>query len=106
VASLGDRTHSRHRPFKCAVDVDVLSDLNGQATSIQEWRSDRSLTLREREVAQLIARGYSNRQIAEELVIASSTAERHVANILTKLKVRSRAEIAVWAVEHGSPRSR
>src|ERR1051326_2957820 len=64
------------------------------------------LTPRERDVARLVARGYSNRQIADELVIALSTAERHVANILSKLHMRSRAEIGVWAVQHESISSR
>src|SRR5215472_13153340 len=59
------------------------------------------LTPRELEIARLVARGHSNRRIADELVIASSTAERHVANILAKLKMRSRTEIAVWVAEHG-----
>jgi pimeloyl-ACP methyl ester carboxylesterase/DNA-binding CsgD family transcriptional regulator len=57
------------------------------------------LSHREREVATLVALGLSNRQIAEELVIASSTAERHVANILNKLGYHSRTQIAAWAVE-------
>jgi non-specific serine/threonine protein kinase len=60
------------------------------------------LTTRERDVVALIARGYSNRMIADELVIANSTAERHVANILRKLSARSRAEVAVLAIEAGS----
>jgi non-specific serine/threonine protein kinase len=47
----------------------------------------------------LVARGCSNREIAEELVIAPRTAETHVGNILTKLDLRSRAELAAWAVE-------
>jgi adenylate cyclase len=59
------------------------------------------LTTREREVAALIARGFTNRQIAEALVVAEPTAVRHVANILNKLNLSSRARVAVWAVEHG-----
>jgi DNA-binding CsgD family transcriptional regulator len=59
------------------------------------------LTRREREVAVLIARGYANRQIAAELVIAERTAETHVEHILVKLALVSRAQVAVWAVEHG-----
>ena len=47
----------------------------------------------------LIAKGYTNREIAEELVIAEGTAVRHVANILNKLNLKSRAQVAVWAVE-------
>jgi DNA-binding NarL/FixJ family response regulator len=59
------------------------------------------LSAREREVATLIARGCSNREIAEALVIAEATAVRHVANILNKLGLRSRARVAVWAVQRG-----
>ena len=59
------------------------------------------LSRREREVAALIADGKSNRCIAEELYIASSTVERHVANILNKLGYRSRTQIAAWAVAIG-----
>jgi DNA-binding NarL/FixJ family response regulator len=59
-----------------------------------------ALTCREREVAVRIARGLSNREIARDLVIAVGTTERHVANILNKLGMRSRSQIAAWAVEH------
>ncbi len=59
------------------------------------------LTERERQIAALIALGKSNREIADELVISENTAERHVANILSKLSLNSRTQIAVWAVEKG-----
>jgi ATP/maltotriose-dependent transcriptional regulator MalT len=59
------------------------------------------LTKREREVALLIARGMTNRDIAAQLAIADSTAERHVANIRGKLGYSSRAQVAVWVVERG-----
>jgi DNA-binding CsgD family transcriptional regulator len=55
------------------------------------------LTPRERQIIELIATGLSNRQIAEELVIAPATAARHVANILAKLGFSSRSQIAAWA---------
>jgi DNA-binding NarL/FixJ family response regulator len=64
-------------------------------------RTRAMLTNREREVASRIARGLSNRQIAEELVIAVSTTERHVANILSKLDMRSRAQVAAWVTQQG-----
>ena len=59
------------------------------------------LTAREREVADLIARGESNREIAEALVVSERTVESHVTNILAKLGFSSRARIAVWAVDKG-----
>jgi DNA-binding CsgD family transcriptional regulator len=58
-----------------------------------------SLTPREREVVALIARGCSNRTIAEELVISPATAARHVANILAKLGFTSRTQVAWWAAD-------
>ncbi len=62
------------------------------------------LTEREREVAALIARGKSNREIADRLVVSERTAESHVANILSKLGFASRAQVAVWAVDVGLER--
>jgi non-specific serine/threonine protein kinase len=59
------------------------------------------LTAREVQVAVLIARGKTNRDIAEELVIAEGTTERHVANILGKLGYSSRSQVAAWAAERG-----
>jgi DNA-binding NarL/FixJ family response regulator len=57
------------------------------------------LSEREQEVVALIAQGCSNREIAHQLTIAEATAVRHVANILDKLGLKSRAQVAVWAVE-------
>jgi len=55
------------------------------------------LTAREQEVAGLVARGMSNREIAQALVITEGTAEVHVKHILSKLGLRSRYQIAAWA---------
>jgi predicted ATPase/DNA-binding CsgD family transcriptional regulator/Tfp pilus assembly protein PilF len=63
------------------------------------------LTARELEIARLIARGLSNRGIADELTISPATAARHVANIFGKLGFSSRAQVAAWAVER-EPRPR
>ncbi len=54
------------------------------------------LTPREREVAELIGQGMSNRSIAERLFISPATVARHVANINTKLGFNSRNQIAAW----------
>lgn len=59
------------------------------------------LTRREREVAGLIARGLTSREIAVLLIISERTADVHADNIRTKLALRSRAEIAAWAAERG-----
>lgn len=64
-------------------------------------RDKNTLTAREREVAMLVARGLSNRDIADTLSIGERTVETHVGHILGKLGFASRAEIAVWAVALG-----
>ena len=63
-------------------------------------RSDGELTTREREVASLVSEGMTNSQLAERLFISPRTAAVHVSNILMKLGLTSRAEIAAWAVRH------
>jgi DNA-binding CsgD family transcriptional regulator len=55
-----------------------------------------SLTSRETAVARLVAAGRSNREIAEALVISEGTVEVHVKHILSKLSLRSRAQVAIW----------
>jgi DNA-binding CsgD family transcriptional regulator len=64
-----------------------------------------SLTRRERDVVSLVALGQTNRQIAQALVLTEGTVENYVQRILGKLGVNNRAQIAVWALEHGFGRS-
>jgi predicted ATPase/DNA-binding CsgD family transcriptional regulator len=82
----------------CALDGE-LPDLRAEvaelaAPVVQESR----LTARELEIADLVARGLSNRAIADELVISPATAARHVANILAKLGFSTRTQIAAWVI--------
>jgi DNA-binding NarL/FixJ family response regulator len=60
-----------------------------------------SLTEREREVLALVARGFSNHEIAEELVISPATAKTHVSRVMMKLGARDRAQLVVIAYETG-----
>jgi DNA-binding CsgD family transcriptional regulator len=59
------------------------------------------LTAREREVARMISRGLSNREMAGALTVGERTIETHVSNILAKLAFSSRTQVATWAVEKG-----
>lgn len=56
-----------------------------------------SLTPREREVLRLIARGYTYREAATELVLSTRTIESHVSSVLRKLQMSNRRELARWA---------
>ncbi|MDQ6615554.1 MAG: response regulator transcription factor [Actinomycetota bacterium] len=58
------------------------------------------LTDREREVLNLVARGYTYKQVGNELYIAEKTVENHVRNILGKLHLTRRAELIRWAADH------
>jgi non-specific serine/threonine protein kinase len=59
------------------------------------------LSPREQEVAALLARGLTNKQVAAQLVVSPATVRSHVEHILTKLELSTRAQIAVWANQQG-----
>ncbi len=59
-----------------------------------------TLTYREQQILSLIAAGMSNKMIARDLSIAEGTVKVHVKNLLKKLKMRSRVEAAIWAMEN------
>ncbi len=59
------------------------------------------LTNRECEILQLLSEGYSNKLIAEQLVISEKTVKNHVSNILKKIKVEDRTQAVVYAIKNG-----
>jgi DNA-binding NarL/FixJ family response regulator len=84
----------------------VTRRLIAEFTTLREARrtsADRLavLTQREREVLALVARGLSNDEIAEELVVSPATARTHVSRAMTKLNARDRAQLVVIAYETG-----
>jgi len=105
--------------LKRAADTDLIGALRTvaagrtflagetQRAMLDEWlasgRAERDdpLTPREQEVVKLVAEGYTNKQIAETLVISEKTVERHRANILDKLGMRDRVELTRYAIRHG-----
>jgi len=83
-----------------AVTKQVLEKL-AQLASKEEQRAVQDLSDREKEVLVLVARGLTNRQIGEELVISENTARNHVSRILDKLELARRSEAAAFAAQHG-----
>lgn len=66
-----------------------------------EAAAEAGLSRREGEVLAMVAAGLTNKEIARLLFIAERTAEGHVERIRNKLGVRSRTEVAAWALTHG-----
>jgi len=80
-----------------------LADALALARAVVEepaQRPDRRLSRRELEVAVLIGRDLSNREIAGKLHLSVRTVEDHVGHVLNKLDLRSRVAVATWAAEH------
>lgn len=82
--------------------------IEDEVTTIMEEKREESertylheqLTNRENEVVQLIAKGYTNQEIADELFITLKTVKTHVSNILSKLEVEDRTQVAIYAFRH------
>ena len=85
--------------------VDVAAGLAGRRPAAPERRPAdpgmAALTEREREVVALVASGMSNDEIAAKLVMSPFTAKTHVSRAMTKVNARDRAQLVVFAYEHG-----
>jgi non-specific serine/threonine protein kinase len=84
-----------------ALALRTATEVPEQLPSERAEAAVQHLTRREREIAELVSLGRSNREIAEVLAVTLRTVESHLEHVFRKLTMRSRAELAVWAVQHG-----
>ncbi len=89
--------------FSSSMFTKVLQEFTHLARrrDLQEVKGIDALTEREKDVLKLVARGATNRDIAEELVITENTVKVHLRNILDKLQLRNRQQAAAYAVQEG-----
>lgn len=97
----GDQHEARAQARRAVATADQLgmAPLRAKAGDLAERLSGRgldTLTPRQREIAQLVARGRSNRQIAADLHISERTAENHLRGIMISLGARNRVQVATW----------
>lgn len=85
------------------IALKLIRELKGQPRNAQEPDIE-PLTEREIDVLQLIARGWSNQQIATHLVISERTVRTHISNILGKLHLANRTQAALYAMREGLAR--
>jgi DNA-binding NarL/FixJ family response regulator len=100
-------THPSTRRLRSSLEAQsvaedtVAQDAKQETPDASRLGAANLLTRRQCEVAALIARGYSNRQIAKELVVTPGTAANHVAQIIERLGVANRTQVAIWAIARG-----
>ena len=78
----------------------LMEQVAGQTTPSRDMPLA-ELTEREHEVTRLVAQGCSNQEIAKELVISEKTVKTHVSNILSKLQLADRTQLAIYAIRKG-----
>jgi two-component system, NarL family, response regulator LiaR len=78
----------------------LMEQISHQAAASQQ-ASKIDLTERERDVIRLVAQGKNNAEIARELVISDKTVKTHISNILGKLNLEDRTQLAIYAIKNG-----
>lgn len=87
------------RPLDPAITDTVIRELDKPIQAVQEWPDD--LTDREVDIIRLVAKGYSNAQIAAEISLSDRTVSTHMGRILAKLALENRTQVALYALRKG-----
>ncbi len=78
----------------------LFTEVNRLARGGQSKEDGKSMTNREMDILKLLARGYSNKEIAGELLISEKTVKNHITSIFRKIKVEDRTQAVLYAVKH------
>jgi len=92
---------SGEAPISRAMTGKLFDQLAQKSQPVAQPTTTGKLSKRETQVLALVASGYSNQEIADELSIAHNTVKNHLRSILSKLDVKNRAQAAAYAVSHG-----
>lgn len=92
--------HRGETPLHPDIARKLVEQVAHQAVPAPEAQAEQ-LTEREREVVRLVAQGRSNSEIARALVISDKTVKTHISNILSKLDLQDRTQLAIYAIKHG-----
>jgi non-specific serine/threonine protein kinase len=95
--SLGPERFARESEAGAALSVRAMV-ASARSVTVGEQPGESPLTARQRQVARLVAQGGTNRQIARALGITEKTVEMHLSQIMARLQVRSRAQVAAHAI--------
>jgi two-component system, NarL family, response regulator LiaR len=83
------------------VSQEMVNGVKEELAAAQTSKPEGDISGRERDVLRLVSRGATNREIAERLIVSEHTVKVHLRNILNKLNLRNRQQIAAYAVQEG-----
>lgn len=95
------KIYDGEKQFHSKITTQLVSALTNKSESKPEQTIHDKLTKREMDVLKEITRGKSNKEIASSLFITEKTAKTHVSNILAKLQLQDRTQLALYAIRNG-----
>ncbi len=95
------KIYDGEKQFHSKITTQLVSALTAKSESKSEQTIHNKLTKREMDVLKEITRGKSNKEIASSLFITEKTAKTHVSNILAKLQLQDRTQLALYAIRNG-----
>ena len=93
--------HRAHRGELALTEAVTRKLLHPEKPATSPWPDHETLTEREHEILRLVAQGFSNREIADEICVSAATVTTHLRNIFGKLGLKNRVEATLYAIRSG-----